>query len=371
MRASLVRLLLAAALTWPVAALAASAPGQPEKGPGGTDYVAAEVAKRSLGTAGFGSFAFHVAQDAPAPRPVVIFLHAWGATNPQLYGGWIEHLARKGNLVIWPRFQELGRTRPADATATAVELVREALEQLAQDPQARPDTGKVALVGHLAGAPLAANLAAMAEAERLPAPKLLFMVMPGGIARDPKSRGIPLQDLSKIDEATMLIAVSGDREYLAADRSGRQILKEAEAVPAARKIFMRVLSDDHGFPTLSATLASPGSINDAYDATKIKTAPDVPTDPRVVARKRQRWSADMVLSGEQTVIVNQLAQSVTDTLDYLGYWKTLDMALEAAFAGRDGNWLRTREGFQEMGRWSDGWPVRRLAADAPKQEGKR
>lgn len=77
----------------------------------------------------------------------------------------------------------------------------------------------------------------------------------------------------------------------------------------------------------------------------------------------------MALSGEQTTLTAQLANNATDTLDYLGFWRTLDMAAEAAFAGRDAASLRNDPKFVDMGSWSDGWPVKRLQADMPKVEG--
>jgi acetyl esterase/lipase len=368
-RALMPALTLAAALMGASAALAATPPTQPKSGPGGADYVAEEVRKRAVGRASAATFVFHAAAPAAEPRPVIVFLHAWGASNPQIYGGWIEHLARKGYLVLYPRFQEVGRTRPADATANAVSLVKEALAELADDPEARPDPGRVALIGHTAGSPLAANLAAMAKSEGLPVPKLVFMVMPGGIASDAKARGIQLADLSLIDPATLLITMIGDREFRAADAASKRLLREASEVPATRKIFMRALSDDHGFPTLSATLASPGSVKDAFDGTKIRIPPDPPGDPRAERQRRQKWSADMVLSGEQTVLVGQLGSNGTDALDYLAYWKTFDMAFAAALAARDGQALRNDPALTDMGRWSDGWPVKRLAAlEPPKAE---
>jgi hypothetical protein len=76
----------------------------------------------------------------------------------------------------------------------------------------------------------------------------------------------------------------------------------------------------------------------------------------------------MTLSGEQTILANQLASNVTDTLDYLAYWKTFDMALEAAFSGKDAASLRADPRFTDMETWSDGWPVRRLSAEMPKVE---
>ena len=77
----------------------------------------------------------------------------------------------------------------------------------------------------------------------------------------------------------------------------------------------------------------------------------------------------MALTGPQTILTQQLGNNGTDTLDYLAYWKTFDMAAEAAFAGRDAAFLRRDPKFIDMGSWSDGWPVRRLSAEMPKVEG--
>jgi dienelactone hydrolase len=349
--------------------MAATPPPQPKSGAGGAEYASGEVTKRAIGRASAATYVFHAAGPAAQPRPVIVFLHAWGATNPQVYGGWIEHLARKGYLVLFPRFQEAGRTRPVDATGNATALVKEAFAELASDAEARPNLDRVALIGHTAGAGIAVNLAATAKTEGLPVPKLLFLAMPGGIASDPKSRGIVLADLSQVDPSTLIVTMSGDREFRAADAVARRILRETTEVPANRKVFMRTLSDDHGFPTLSATLASPGSAKEAFDGSKIKIPPDPPGDPRAQQRARQKWTPDITLSGEQQVLVNQLAGNVTDTLDYLAFWKTFDLAAAAAFAGRDAQALRADPNFTDMGRWSDGWPVKRLSAlDPPKAE---
>jgi acetyl esterase/lipase len=365
MPSSLVRLAFGAVLLAGTGAVAATPPAQPKSGPGGADYVTEEVSKRAVGRASTATYVFHAAAPAAEPRPVVVFLHAWGAANPQVYGGWIEHLARKGYLVLYPRFQEVGRTRPADAPANAASLVKDALAELAADPQARPDPDRVAFLGHTAGSPIAANLAANAKAEGLPVPKLVFLVMPGGIASDAKSRGIQLADLSQIDPSTLLITMIGDREFRAADAAARRLLREASEVPPTRKIFMRALSDDHGFPSLAATLASPASPREAFDGTKIRVPPDPPGDPKAQRQAKQKWSADMVLSGEQSVLVAQLGSNGTDALDYLGYWKTFDMALAAAFSGKDAQALRNDAALTDMGRWSDGWPVKRLSAAEP------
>ncbi|MGO4705811.1 alpha/beta hydrolase [Microvirga sp. 2MCAF38] len=343
---------------------AATPPKQPEQGPGGTDYMSANVTKRGIGTVSAGAYVFHAAAPAAEPRPVVVFLHSWGGSNPALYGGWIEHLARKGNLVVFPRFQEVNRTRPADATKLAATILADTLAALAHDANARPDLDRVAYIGHLAGVPIALNLATGAGQEGLPQPKLIFALMPGGIASGEKSRGIPLDDLSAIDASTLLITMNGDRDYLPADRTAKRILKEATQVPASRKLFMRMGSDDHGYPALTATLGSPGSSKAGYDAAEIKLPPDPPKDPK--QKSPWRWSADMSLTGEQTLLTVQIGNNPTDTLDYLAFWKTFDLATEAAFTGKDAAALRKDPHLTDMGSWSDGWPVRRLSAEMPK-----
>jgi dienelactone hydrolase len=348
-------------------AQAATPPKQPEQGPGGRDYKVTDVVKRGVGTVSSGTFVFHGSDTPERPRPVVIFLHSWGAVNPGLYGGWIEHLARKGHLVLFPRFQDVNRSRPADATNLAETLIEAALAELANDPNARPDRERVALIGHSAGVPLALNLAAGAGAGKVPAPKLVFGLMAGGIASNEKERGILLRDLSTVDPQTLIITMSGDRDYLPADRASRLILQQASAVPVNRKLFMRAASDDHGFPAITATLASPGSPKADYDAAAIKLPPDPPRDPK--QKNTWRWSADMALSGPQTILTQQLGNNGTDTIDYLAYWKTFDIAVEAAFAGKDAAALTRDPKFVDMGTWSDGWPVRRLSAQMPKVEG--
>lgn len=367
MRRSLTTLLLLGSCLAASWAVAATPPKQPEQGPGGSDYKITEVIKTGTGTASSGTYVFHGSDAPSAPRPVVVFFHSWGAVNPGLYGGFIDHLARKGYLVLFPRFQEVNRSRPADATVLSEALIQNALTALAEDATAKPDLKRVAFIGHSAGMPIALNVAAGVSENKLPIPKLIFGLMPGGIASNEKERGIMLRDLSAIDASTLLITMSGDREHLPIDRAARRIFEAASAVPSSRKLFMRTNSDDHGYPALTATLASPASPKPDYDASAIKLPPDPPRDPK--QKNTWRWSADMALSGPQTILTQQLGNNGTDTLDYLAFWRTFEMAAEAAFAGKDAAALSRDSKFVDMGNWSDGWPVKRLSAQMPKVEG--
>ncbi|MGU3475494.1 alpha/beta hydrolase [Methylobacterium sp. D48H] len=372
MRLTVLRGSLTAAAIMTLAGLAcvqaATPPAQPADGAGGVGDRKATVTKRLLGRGTASTYAFYAAGAAPETgRPVAIVLHGWGAVNPQSYGGWIDHLARQGWLILYPRFQEVNRTRPADAPSIAESLVKAALTEIAMDGEAKPDLGRVAMIGHLAGAPLAMDLAAAAKAQGLPVPKLIFAVMPGGIASGPKSRGIALTDLSAIDPATLIVTMVGDKDTRAADLAAKRLLREASAVPLERKLFVRALSDDHGFPALTATLASPAGVDTAYDGGAIKPGPE-PKDATKDAAKPPpfRWSADMALSGEQQTLVSQINLARVDALDYLGFWKTFDLAAAAAFAGSDAAALKNNPRLADMERWSDGWPVKRLAVETPR-----
>jgi hypothetical protein len=189
--------------------------------------------------------------------------------------------------------------------------------------------------------------------------------MPGGIASDAKARGVQLRDLGQIPSETLLVTVIGDRDARAADLAARRLLREASAVPPERKLFLRALSDDHGFPALTATLTSPAAFDAAFDAGAIKLPPEPPRDPKQPPPPF-KWSADMALTGEQTTLVAQLNNARADSLDYLAYWKSFDLAAAAAFAGSDAASLKNNPRFSDMERWGDGWPVKRLVVETPR-----
>ncbi len=99
--------------------------------------------------------------DRPRPEkaPVVVFLHGWFAVNPAFYGAWIDHLVRNGHIVIFPRYQNDITTMPQDFLPNAVAAIHDAMGVLSQDGvhHVRADSSRFALIGHSAGANLAAQ----------------------------------------------------------------------------------------------------------------------------------------------------------------------------------------------------------------------
>ena len=105
--------------------------------------------------------------------PLVLFLHGWGATEPRTYRPWLEHLAREGNAVIYPRYQDSFAEPPAQVLGNVVLGVRAALRRLDEDP------GSLVVAGHSAGGALAADYAAVARSVGLPPPRAVFAAYPG------------------------------------------------------------------------------------------------------------------------------------------------------------------------------------------------
>jgi pimeloyl-ACP methyl ester carboxylesterase len=363
-------------------AFAASPPFQPESGAGGSDYIATEVVKKAIGGPKNPTLVFYSSKTTQEPRSVVVFFHAWGAVNPAVYGGWIDHLARKGHVVLWPRYQDVGRTGASMASDVAMEATKQAFELLKSDADIKLDLQKIAYIGHLAGAGVALNVATRAPQIGLPTPRVIFAAMPGGLAAEakpqegkvkiaaPPSRGIPLVDVSALPANTLLISMIGDREHQASERTTRRVFREAKTIPIVNKVLLRIQSDDHGFPAHTANLVAPGSYLDAYDISKI-TLPVDPTEAKPAKKQRQprpiKAPADANLSGEQYVLVQQMERTKIDAIDYLGFWKVFDLTFQHAFQDADASALRVDPKLVDMGSWSNGWPVKRINVEAAKE----
>jgi len=362
-------------------ALAAAPPPQPKTGPGGADYTVADIVKKSYGQGSAQVFVFRPAGQAAASRPIVLFLHGYGAVSPRHYGGWLNHLVRKGNIVIYPRYHEAGgKTRIASLTSEAAKGVKEALAALDGDGEAKPDLSRVAAVGVGTGAVIAINLAAMAEAEGLPRPRLLFAAMPARLPTAANPRAVALVDLAGIDPRTLVVTLTADRDSIAGEAGARAILRAAgTVVPPERRLLARLQSDNHGQPPLLAGHYAAASPDDAFDLSKIDGALDPPkavvaaarAGPRDKAARdqaRQDLNEQWRMANQENVELQMLAIQTTDALDYFGVWKTFDFARDMAFSGGDAVALRKDARFPDMGLWTDGWPMRRIGLESPKVE---
>src|SRR5438093_13213162 len=100
-------------------------PEQPASGPGG----AGGRFKVRESTFGSGAKQYWIFEPEPlrGSVPVIAFLHGWGAVVPGPYKMWLEHIVQRGNIVIYPRYQENLREQPPNMTPNAIQSIREAL----------------------------------------------------------------------------------------------------------------------------------------------------------------------------------------------------------------------------------------------------
>jgi pimeloyl-ACP methyl ester carboxylesterase len=255
----------------------------------------------------------------------VVFLHGWFAVNPGFYGAWIDHLVRDGRIVIFPRYQNDVGTLPQDFLPNALAAIRDALAVLHDGVgHVRPDPARFALIGHSAGANLAAQIAAVASDPHaaIPLPQSVIALMPGQI--------IPMREptLDRIPATTLMVVMVGEEDLVVGDLRGRQIFAEATAVPRSRKRFILFRSDRHGYPPLIAEHTAPTGLHPRLD------------NGEGIFQSLQRSFGDV------------------NALDRAGFWRITDLTLEAAFNGKTlDDVTRDLEEFRHLGFWSDGRKV--------------
>ena len=174
-------------------------------------------------------------------RPVVLFLHGWGATRPRFYRPWIDHLAREGNAVIYPRYQDSVVDPPAEVLGNALAGVRQAFARI----EAKPRTLVVA--GHSAGGALAADYAAIARTAKLPVPVAVFSAYPGRTLPGVRV-GIPEVDPGRIPAGTDVVAIAGTDDTVVGSRVARRIARRAGATDKRLVVVENTAASDHLAP---------------------------------------------------------------------------------------------------------------------------
>ena len=302
----------------------------PSARPGSFDYAHRTVRETEVGSGGEMAWVYEPGDPAPEEAPIVVFLHGWGAAWPVVYRNWIDHIVRRGNIVIYPRYQGSFVTLPGGMTENAEAGIKNALAELKKAGHVKFDGKKCAVAGHSLGAVIAANIAAEPDGTDLPQPLALMCVQPG----DPErlryvpSSASPFKDIMadypKIPKGTLVLVVVGDADLIVGDVAAKAIWDGIAHLPAKDRDYVTVESDFHGSPGLRADHVFP-------------VAPETGS--------LMEW----------TGVVR------TDALDYYGTWKLLDGLIDAAFYGRHREYALGNTPEQRyMGKWPDGTPVKEL-----------
>lgn len=328
----------------PIFAQRATPPVQPSTGPGGKQYAHAKVTKNRYGTGNQEYWIFEPDTPKPASAPLVVFIHGWGGMNPLYYGAWLDHLVKRGNIVVYPRYQATLLTPIKEFTPSTLGAIKDAINRLQTERgHVKPDLNKFAVVGHSVGGLLAASVAAVAKESNLPQVRAVMSVEPG-ITESPIN--VPLADLKKIPAETLLLSVAADQDTLVRDTDAKRVYYESTSVPAANKDFVLMVTDTHGTPSLQASHRAPTAMDQSYD--NGEGVGGGPADPERVGNSSSSQSRRL-----ETMMVN--------ALDYYGTWKLFDALCDAAFYGKNREYaLGNTQQQRFMGVWSDGVPVKEL-----------
>ena len=294
-------------------------PAQPATGLGGASYLHESVVFQDFAANPDGYWLFEPADPKPDSAHVVVFVHGYGGYNPMIYGKWIRHLVRKGNIVIYPRYQrDMLFPHPSKFSENTSKAIRDALDELEKEGHVKPIVSHLALVGHSYGGVVCADLAVNFEKHEIPQPKVAMLCAPG----TGKFSAGRLKTYEDMPEDLSLLIVVNDNDWVVGDEFALKVFNEATGV--RQRNLLRQFADDHGNPTIQATHNQCYSLDTLYD------------------------------SGVRNFTANRALQiSTEDAVDFYGYWKLFDAMLECERSGQfcDAAFGGT-EGHVSLGIWS-------------------
>jgi hypothetical protein len=291
-------------------------PQQPPDGPGGSNYSYDGVRQSRYGFGAHAFWIFEPTDPIPSSAPLIVFNHGWSAFYPVIYKAWIDHLVKRGNIVIYPRYQLGFIIGTRYATYYAIQSVKNAILVLQHGNHVRPDLDKFAIVGHSLGGGITAEMAVLAQEKGLPCPKAIMPVQPF-IRNDTM-----MKDFHDIPATALLLVIVGGNDTIAGNFSGALIFSTADQIPFDHKDFIIQRTDRYGSPPLVADHTAPLCIP---------------------------------------------ISSLVDAMDYYSTWKLFDALTDYAFYSTNQQYCLGNTPEQRfMGYWSDGALVKELTVtDTP------
>ena len=283
-------------------ALPQTQPLQPTTGYGSSDYRYKSVLKINCEDGPQGFWLYLPDDPHPDSAAVVVFDHGYGAYNPMCYGGWINHLVRRGNIVIFPRYQKNLLDNPSEYTSNAATAIHRAIDTLrAHSSYTQPELDKFFIAGHSFGGVLAANLACDYSEYNIPKPKGILIACPGTGGYDSGR----LSSCKKMDSSIKIILIVEHGDNKVDSTLALEIFNTTKSVPSSHKNIIFHFTDDRGKPEITSSHSEPTSLDRSFD------------------------------SGERG-FVNKLAvlSAKTDATDYYCYWKLLDALIDCASNGK-------------------------------------
>jgi acetyl esterase/lipase len=308
-------------------------PEQASQGPGGSDYLFDSIAIYDYAQEPDGFYLYLPKAEGLQELPLVVFIHGYGAYNPMIYGKWIKHLVRKGNAVVFPRYQKnLFSPASEDFIPNTVTAIQDAIQIMDSVHHVKPLLDNFAITGHSYGGVIAAGMTAAYADYGIPQPKAVLLCSPGS---GPFKGGV-LENYEGIPSDTKLVSMVSENDEIVGDKIGTRVFETAIHTP--NRNLIRQYVDGYGI-----------------------------TNP-IRAGHNECYSIDEELDNgiRNATAKRALRISELNALDYNGYWKIFDALMACS----------ERETFCEMalggnpaqkslGHWSDGREIRQLEVVLP------
>jgi acetyl esterase/lipase len=181
---------------------------------GSASYPAHERVEGPIGSGADGVWLF---QPAGKPKNLVIFFHGQGGpeeATPANHLPWIDHLVRRGSIVVYPRYEMAYLVNPL---VHAVAGIRAATDRV--DADGLP----VLAIGYSRGGGLVVEYAAVAAASKAPIPRTVMSVFPTAVGDQGR-----LVSLAPLSHSTRLDILIGDKDTVVGSRGARYMLRRLE-----------------------------------------------------------------------------------------------------------------------------------------------
>ncbi len=305
---------------------------QPTSGPGSPVYAHEEVSFLDFAEKQDGYYLMMPKDPIPKEAPVVVFLHGYSAYNPTVYGKWIDHIVKQGNIVIFPRYQlNILVPSPAKFVPNTVTAVKDALKRLEQKGYVKASDAPMLYVGHSFGGVITANILTQWEELGVPQPKGAFLVSPG----TGPFREYELDDYSAIPEDTKLLIAVSENDYVVGTAFGQKVFATATNTPE-RNLYVQYA--------------------------------DGTAEPAITAGHLEVYAVDLKFdTGDHGYSYQRSKTSKLDAVNFHLYWRKFDALMDYTRNGGSKEYIfgNTAEN-KFMGTWPDGRKIKELQVITPK-----
>jgi pimeloyl-ACP methyl ester carboxylesterase len=320
------RLFLAFFITLTITTLGQNQPSQPTTGYGSSEIFYNQVTTFNSDD-GVTGFMLYIPDSPHADSlPLIVFTHGFGEWNPMRYGSWIDHLVKRGNIVVFPRYQQNEYTTfSINFTSNTAAGILRAIDTIhAHSNWTQPKLNQVFYMGHSYGGLISANLATKYLNYGIPKPKAVLMACPG-YGQYP---GGQLSNYGTMDSSIFLLEIIEHEDHVVDSTFALQVFNQTTWIPYVHKNLVIHYADTTGAPGITSTHGEPSCVDSTYD------------------------------NGDVGVVMSQANFAYTDANDFYCYWKLFDALEDCALAG---NGCTTAFGDtpeqKNMGQWSNGTPL--------------